>query len=94
MLQCLDRPHRLAYFLGEILELPASEAAVKLGRARAEALQFATVPSSFNEARALVRQANDARRALALFRTSAPSQPAVDFARYVVSALDLSEGGH
>jgi hypothetical protein len=22
MLQCLDRPHRLAYVLGEILELP------------------------------------------------------------------------
>jgi len=27
MLQCLDREHRLAYVLGEILELPASDAA-------------------------------------------------------------------
>jgi RNA polymerase sigma factor (sigma-70 family) len=27
MLQCLDRPHRLAYILGEILELPGPEAA-------------------------------------------------------------------
>jgi len=27
MLQCLDRPHRLAYVLGDILELPAAEAA-------------------------------------------------------------------
>lgn len=27
MLQCLDRPHRLAYVLGEILELPGPEAA-------------------------------------------------------------------
>lgn len=27
MLQCLDRPHRLAYVLGEILDLPAPEAA-------------------------------------------------------------------
>ncbi|HEX6277203.1 MAG TPA: RNA polymerase sigma factor [Polyangiaceae bacterium] len=27
MLQCLDRPHRLAYVLGEILDLPASDAA-------------------------------------------------------------------
>jgi RNA polymerase sigma factor (sigma-70 family) len=27
MLQCLDRPHRLAYVLGEVLELPAAEAA-------------------------------------------------------------------
>src|SRR5688572_28477272 len=30
MLQCLDRPHRLAYLLGEILDLPAPEAAVAL----------------------------------------------------------------
>jgi RNA polymerase sigma factor (sigma-70 family) len=27
MLQCLDRPHRLAYVLGEILDLPANDAA-------------------------------------------------------------------
>jgi RNA polymerase sigma factor (sigma-70 family) len=27
MLQCLDRPHRLAYVLGEILEMPGPEAA-------------------------------------------------------------------
>lgn len=31
MLQCLDRSHRLAYVLGEILELAPSEAAVALG---------------------------------------------------------------
>lgn len=30
MLQCLDRPHRLAYVLGEIFELPALEAAAAL----------------------------------------------------------------
>jgi RNA polymerase sigma factor (sigma-70 family) len=30
MLQCLDRPHRLAYVLGEILDLPAPEAAEAL----------------------------------------------------------------
>jgi RNA polymerase sigma factor (sigma-70 family) len=30
MLQCLDRPHRLAYVLGEILELPGLEAAEAL----------------------------------------------------------------
>jgi len=30
MLQCLDRPHRLAYVLGEILELPGPEAAAAL----------------------------------------------------------------
>src|SRR5262245_34035746 len=31
MLLCLDRPHRLAYILGEILEIPAPEAAAILG---------------------------------------------------------------
>ena len=31
ILQCLDRPHRLAYVLGEILDLPAPEAADALG---------------------------------------------------------------
>jgi RNA polymerase sigma factor (sigma-70 family) len=30
MLQCLDRPHRLAYVLGEILEMPGPEAAEAL----------------------------------------------------------------
>lgn len=30
MLQCLDRPHRLAYVLGEILDLPGPEAAEAL----------------------------------------------------------------
>jgi len=30
MLQCLDRPHRLAYVLGEIFDLPAPEAAAAL----------------------------------------------------------------
>jgi len=31
MLQCLDRPHRLAYILGEIFELPGPEGADVLG---------------------------------------------------------------
>jgi RNA polymerase sigma factor (sigma-70 family) len=31
MLQCLDRPHRLAYVIGEILEIPGPEAAEILG---------------------------------------------------------------
>ena len=31
MLQCLDRPHRLAYVLGEILDMPGPEAAEALG---------------------------------------------------------------
>ena len=35
MLQCLDRPHRLAYVLGEILDLPGPECADALGIAPA-----------------------------------------------------------
>src|SRR5262245_60265531 len=31
MLQCLDRPHRLAYVFGEILAMPGEEAAEALG---------------------------------------------------------------
>jgi RNA polymerase sigma factor (sigma-70 family) len=34
MLQCLDRPHRLAYVLGEILDLPGPEAAQALETSR------------------------------------------------------------
>ena len=51
MLQCLDRPHRLAYVLGEILELSGPEASETLGiapnvfrkrlqRARAAIVEF------------------------------------------------------
>jgi RNA polymerase sigma factor (sigma-70 family) len=51
MLQCLDRPHRLAYILGEILELDGDEAArvleiepaafrKRLSRARAAVIAF------------------------------------------------------
>jgi len=52
MLQCLDRPHRLAYILGEIFDLSGPEAAAALGvdaavlrkrleRARSEVLDCA-----------------------------------------------------
>jgi len=51
MLTCLDREHRLAYILGEILEMPSPEAASileisetayrkRLSRARAEIIEF------------------------------------------------------
>ncbi|TMA27303.1 MAG: RNA polymerase sigma factor [Deltaproteobacteria bacterium] len=139
MLQCLDRPHRLAYLLAEVLGLSADEAAdalgvepaalrkrlqrarerieaftrahcglvsdsaacrcnrrvpaaLQLGRARPDALQFAAAPHSFEEARALIRQADGARRALELYRTSRPSDSAVDFARRVLSALEIAGG--
>jgi RNA polymerase sigma factor (sigma-70 family) len=135
MLQCLDRPHRLAFVLGEIMEVSGPEAAeileidpalfrkrLQLAReavlhftrahcglvsdeARCqchqrvssaaaaaltdrEPLSFATKATSFQEARALVRQVDDARSALALYRTSEPRASAIDFAQRLVSGLD------
>jgi RNA polymerase sigma factor (sigma-70 family) len=138
MLQCLDRPHRLAYVLGDLLELPATDAAqildleapafrkrlqrareaiesftrahcglvsdvaacrcnrrapeaVRLGRVRAESLDFAEAGSSFLEARALIRRVEQARWALELHRRSRPRSSTIDFTSRVVSALDPAQ---
>ncbi len=50
MLQCLDRPHRLAYVLGGVLELPAAEAA------EAMALEPATFRKRLQRARERIEQ--------------------------------------
>ena len=138
MLQCLDRAHRLAYVLGEILDLSAPEAAevleieppafrkrleraraeveaftrrhcglvadqaecrcnrrvaaaVRLGRARPDALAFAESATSFEEARSAVRRVEAARWAFEVHRTCRPRDSEVDFARRVVSALEMPE---
>jgi RNA polymerase sigma factor (sigma-70 family) len=135
MLQCLDRPHRLAYVLGEILELPGPEAAealgispglfrkrlqhareailrftrsycglasdtapcscnrqmpaaLRAGKVRLDSCDFAAMPSSFQETRALVRRVDEARWALEVHRTSHPRASSIDFARRLVEALD------
>jgi len=134
MLQCLDREHRLAYVLGEILELTGPEAAevldiapalfrkrlqharegllaftrehcglvsdtaqchcnrrvpaaLRLGRVRADAFEFGRAAISFHEAREVVRQIDEARRAFALHRVD-PRMSTVDFAQHVMQALD------
>jgi hypothetical protein len=134
MLQCLDRPHRLAYILGEIFDLAGPEAAealaigpelirkrlqharsaiesftraycglasetaacachrrvpaaLRAGRAREDDLAFAATPSSFLEARELIRQVDTARRALAVHRASQPRGASVDFARRLAQAF-------
>ena len=135
MLQCLDRPHRLAYVLGEILDMPGPEAAEvlevtsdvfrkrlqraraaiisftrtycglasdaaacacnrrvsaaqRVGRIRADSFDFAANASSFQEARAIIRQVDEARWADEVHRTSRPRESSVDFARRLVRALD------
>ena len=134
MLQCLDRPHRLSYVLGEILDMPGPEAAdtleitpevfrkrlqharaailsftlahcglisdtaacacnrrvpeaLRVGRINADSLDFAGTASSFQEARALVRRVDEARRVLEVHRTSHPRASSVDFARRLTRAL-------
>ena len=135
MLQCLDRPHRLAYVFGEILELPGPEAAdaigitaalfrkrlqharaaivsftrtycglasdaaacacnrrvpaaLRVGRIREDALDFASKASSYQEARSLIRQVEEARWVLAIHRSSQPRASSVDFARRLAQAID------
>jgi RNA polymerase sigma factor (sigma-70 family) len=56
-------------------------AALQRGRVRAGAVDFAAGPVSFAEARALVRQVEEARRALAVHRSSHPRESTVDFGR-------------
>lgn len=138
MLQCLDRPHRAAYVLGEIVELSGPEAADVLAispalfrkrlqhareavlafmkshcglvsdsvpcqchrRVAAAALtddarearpgQFARQATSFQKARALVRQVDEARWALEVHRTSQPRASSIDFAQRILAAIDLS----
>jgi RNA polymerase sigma factor (sigma-70 family) len=135
MLQCLDRPHRLAYVLGEILDMPGPEAAealelspdvfrkrlqhartaivsftrsycglvsdtaacacnrrvpaaLRVGRVRTDAFDLAATASSFEDARAIVRQVEEARWALEVHRTSHPRASSVDLARRLAEALD------
>ena len=139
MLQCLDRPHRLAYVLGEIFDIPGPDAAEVLeissdvfrkrlqharaailtfmraycglvsdtaacacnrrvpaalgtGRVRAESVDFAATASSFQEARAIVRQVDEARWAFQVHRTSHPRHSSIDFARRLARALDSRQG--
>jgi RNA polymerase sigma factor (sigma-70 family) len=139
MLQCLDRPHRLAYVLGEILEFSGPDASdvlaispalfrKRLQHAREavlaftkshcglvsdsapcqchrrvsaaalavsgepQPLQFASRAISFQEARALVRQVDEARWALEVHRTSQPRASSVDFARRLLEVIELPGG--
>jgi RNA polymerase sigma factor (sigma-70 family) len=135
MLQCLDRAHRLAYVLGEILEMSGTEAAevlgissdlfrkrlqharasilnftrqhcglvsdaaacscnrqvpaaLRAGKIRADACHYAARASSFQQARAVVRQVEEARRAFAVHRSSQPRASSIDFARRLMETFE------
>jgi hypothetical protein len=63
-------------------------AALRLGRVRTDSFDFAATSSSLHEARAIVRQVDEARWALEIHRTSHPRDSPVDFARRLAQALD------
>jgi len=135
MLQCLDRPHRIAYVLGEILDLSGPDAAdaleippdlfrkrlqqartavvsftrtycglasdtaacachrrvpaaLRIGRIRGDALDFARKASSYQETRSYVRRIDKARWALEVHRSTQPRDSLIDFTRGLVEALD------
>jgi RNA polymerase sigma factor (sigma-70 family) len=70
MLLCLDRPHRLAYILGEILEVEGSEAAVILQTTAANYRQRLTRAASARLASRLVSAQRSDDLAPRLLRTA------------------------
>ena len=63
-------------------------AALRVGRIREEAADFAGEASSYQETRSYVRRVEKAGWALEVHRSSQPRASSVDFARRLVSALD------
>ena len=97
MLQCLDRPHRLAYILGEILDLPGPEAAAALGidaavlrkrleRARGAVLAFA---QSYCGLASATAACSCNRRIPAALRLGRVNPDAATFAEHAVSFNEL-----
>jgi len=66
-------------------------AALRLGRVRPDAPEFTTTAMSFDEARALIRHVDEARRALAIHRAG-PRPSTIDFGRRVLQTLDVNRG--
>jgi RNA polymerase sigma factor (sigma-70 family) len=62
-------------------------AALKVGRIREDRCDFANEPSSYQQARSLIRQVEEARCALAVHRTSQPRASSIDFARLLSQSL-------
>jgi RNA polymerase sigma factor (sigma-70 family) len=63
-------------------------AALRMGRIREDALDFADEERSYRETRSFVRQVEEARWALGVHRTNHPRASALDFARRLVQAFD------
>lgn len=62
--------------------------ALRVGRIREEAIDFAGEAPSYRETRSYVRRVEEARWALEVHRSSQPRASSVDFARRLADALD------
>jgi hypothetical protein len=68
-------------------------AAMRVGRVRSDALDFAHNPSSYHETRSLIRRAEQARWALEVHRASHPKTSSIDFARRLAEGLTQNPTG-
>jgi hypothetical protein len=63
-------------------------AALRVGRIRGEAVDFAREASSYQETRLYVRRVEEARWALEIHRSNRPRALSVDFAQRLIDVLD------
>ncbi len=64
-------------------------AALHMGRISGERCNYAATPTSFEQTRTMVRQVEEARWTLQVHRTNNPRPASVDFARQLLTVLDL-----
>jgi hypothetical protein len=63
-------------------------AALLDGRVRADGCDYAANVPSFQQARAVVRQVGETRRAFAVHRSSPPRGSSIDFARHLMETFE------
>lgn len=63
-------------------------AALRVGKVRTGVCNYAASASSFREARAVVQQVDEARRAFAIHRSSQPRASSIDFARRLMETFE------
>lgn len=66
-------------------------AVLRAGKVRADECNYAASASSFQQARAVVRQVEEARRAFALYHSSQPRASSIDFARRLMETFDTGK---
>lgn len=67
------------------------QAALRVGKARADGYDCTASPSSFRQAHAVVRQVDAARRVFALYHSGQPRASSIDFARQLGDAFEARQ---